>query len=249
MSPRRQHHPVPAPPGPIRTTLRTRTPRPAAQAGRPHTPTGRAGRSGRTPRHPTAHTRPAGHTPPGNVRARPWHSAGRGRSGPPRREARDGIAGTVDELGARLAGVRGADVVLDAHPAGDLVAGAADVDVLAVVAQLAESFDDGRPPPRGVEQVGQGGPGDARSGDQSGGCGNGGSLRTWATRKPSMTMARGGLPAHARPRMLRILPVDTGGRSLDYPARWSARWALYQLSPTGAPSRFQLHVMVGATRT
>jgi hypothetical protein len=56
----------------------------------------------------------------------------------------DGEVGVV--VGAR------ADGVLDAHAAGDLTAGAADVDVLPVVAEVVEAFDDGGVPTVGVEQ-------------------------------------------------------------------------------------------------
>ena len=78
--------------------------------------------------------------------------------GPAGGEAGHGGAVGVDELGARLAGGRGPDGVLDAHAAGDLAAGAADVDVLPVVAELVEAFDDGGLPSPGVEPVGQCGP-------------------------------------------------------------------------------------------
>ena len=82
------------------------------------------------------------------------HGEGRGRS-----------PVFAEESHADFAGVGRADVLLDAHAAGNLASGAADVDVLPLVPTLRESLDDGGPPTSGGELMSERRPGDACSRD------------------------------------------------------------------------------------
>ena len=47
----------------------------------------------------------------------------------------------------------------------------------------------------------------------------------------------------------RVCPPGGRGAGASQARSWTVRRALYQVSPAGAPSRFQLHEIVGVTRT
>jgi hypothetical protein len=81
------------------------------------------------------------------------------------RERRRGRAVLPDEPHAHLGGVGRADVGEDSHPIGHFSRGAADVDVLALVAALRVALEDRRPPAAGGELMSEGGAGDTGAGD------------------------------------------------------------------------------------
>ena len=71
----------------------------------------------------------------------------------------------LPEAHAHLPGVGRPHVGVDTHPADDFACGAADVDVLALVAALRETFDDGRFPAARRELMSECGSADACAGD------------------------------------------------------------------------------------
>ena len=110
------------------------------------------------------------HQQPGQIAAQDLQ-LGRGPVGvrAARGEGRDGAIVGVDEADPGLPGRRGPDRVLQTHPAGDLAAGAADVDVLTARPELGGALDHGHLEAVAVQPGREGGTGDAGAGDQDGG--------------------------------------------------------------------------------
>ena len=86
-----------------------------------------------------------------------------------RGERGDGAVVGVDETDTGLPGGRGPDRVLQTHPAGDLAARAADVDVLTARPELGGPLDHGHLESVAVQPGGEGRTGDAGAGDQDSG--------------------------------------------------------------------------------